>query len=61
MIPKDNKIFGYNSYQLCTTREEAECVRKQLIEKEIKSREEIIAECSQKIIRLDRLLKGWEK
>ena len=57
MIPKDNKIFGYNSYQLCTTREEAEYLRKQLIEKEIKSREEIIAECSQEIITLNEMLK----
>lgn len=57
LISKDNKIFGYDSYQLCTTREEAECVRKQLIKKEIKSREEIIAECKQEIITLNEMLK----
>lgn len=56
-IPKDNKIFGYNSYQLCTTIEEAECVRKKLIEKEIKEREEIIAECKQELITLNEMLK----
>lgn len=57
MIPKDNKIFGYSSYQLCTTREEAECVRKKLIGKEIKEREEIIVECKQEIITLNEILK----